>query len=94
MTAHRWIVMAALAISPAARADSPAEPSQSTDDTATEPTPEPADAERAAKVPVSPDEYDPIADEAKIDSLWQRVDELYARAEEKLAQLIPPAPQR
>jgi hypothetical protein len=94
MTVHRWIVIAALAISPAAHADAPAEPAESTDDAATDPKPEAADAESAAKVPVSADVYDPIPDEAKIDSLWQRADELYARAVEMLAQLTPPAPKR
>jgi len=88
MTLRHSIVIAALAIASGARADTP----EST------PAPEEAPAAdapptAAATAPVSPD-YDPIPDEAKLESLWQRVDELYARAEEKLAQLNPPAPQR
>ena len=85
----RWIVVAALAMAPPVRADSP-EPDSASD------TARPTDADHPTdtRVPARPAEYDPIVDEAKLDSLYQRVDELYARAEEMLARLTPSAPER
>jgi hypothetical protein len=90
-----WIVLAVLAFAPAARADSP---DADTGESAEQPAPaekKPAEEKPADATPATPPgEYDPIIDEARLDSAWQRAGELYDRAVAMLDNLTPPPAKR
>lgn len=91
-----WIAIALLALAAPARADSDEEDTtESADKPAEKPADKPADDNPAEQKPPMPlAEYDPIPDEANLDSLWQRVDELYQRADAMLSLLSTPVPAR